>query len=233
MASYLRDEYSGIKAVIFDLDDTLFPERDYVISGFRRVALYLEAEYGCERDEIFGLLKADYENGLRGNNFDVLLEKIGLESEADLVTALVKEYRSHKPQISLPDISAELLTYLVNKSYSLGLLTDGYLECQRLKVESLGLEKFMDAVVYTDWWGRAFWKPHTKGYFEVIRKLGVDEIRCCYVADNPEKDFKGAKVCGMRTLQVLQWVSKDAALFPKECRPEAVVDSLADLMQIF
>ena len=29
---------SGLHAIIFDLDDTLYPERDYVLSGFRAVA---------------------------------------------------------------------------------------------------------------------------------------------------------------------------------------------------
>ena len=44
-----------IKLVIFDLDDTLIPEIDYVKSGFKEVAKYIESNYEFDNvyDELF------------------------------------------------------------------------------------------------------------------------------------------------------------------------------------
>ena len=53
--------------VVFDLDDTLYLERDYVRSGFRAVDAWL-ASRGILG--FFGEAWANFENGLRGKAFD-------------------------------------------------------------------------------------------------------------------------------------------------------------------
>jgi len=70
-----------IKAILFDLDDTLYPEKQFVMSGFQVVSQYLSQKYNFESDNIFNILKDDFEKGLRRRNFDVLLQKLGLNNE--------------------------------------------------------------------------------------------------------------------------------------------------------
>ncbi len=222
-----------VKSIVFDLDDTLYPERDYVVSGFRHVANYLAKEYGLHANEVFHLLMNDFDAGLRGKNFDALVEKIGIKGHVSVVPELVREYRRHMPSMKLPDISKEVIAALKERGVLVGIVTDGHIESQRNKVDSLELATLMDAIVYTDVWGRDFWKPHPRGFIEICRLLEVEAKEAVYVADNPEKDFKGAKDYGMYTIQLRHWANRDAGMVPEAYRPDSCVDSLEDLLKLF
>jgi FMN phosphatase YigB (HAD superfamily) len=70
-----------IKAVLFDLDDVLFDEKEFAIQGFMAVANYLASKYDLNGPEVFRLLRDDFKCGVRKKNFDVLLHKTGLRGE--------------------------------------------------------------------------------------------------------------------------------------------------------
>ena len=61
----------------------------------------------------------------------------------------------------------------LKKRYKLALLTDGYLPAQRLKVQALGIEKYFQAIVYTEELGREYWKPSTRGFENILKELVV------------------------------------------------------------
>jgi putative hydrolase of the HAD superfamily len=50
-----------MKSVIFDLDNTLYPEIEYVKSGFRYVSSYLNSKYDLDEEEIFSQLMSIFE----------------------------------------------------------------------------------------------------------------------------------------------------------------------------
>jgi putative hydrolase of the HAD superfamily len=221
-----------VKAVIFDLDDTLYPESDYVKSGFKEVSIYLGKILKKRPDYIFKKLHEIYVEGIRGNNFNVFLDEEGVVYDEALILDLVNVYRRHTPQIELPKVSRELLIALHERGFKTGVITDGYLEPQIRKVKSLGLEDLVEEIIYTDVWGREFWKPHPRAFREIAKLLEVETKECAYVADNPEKDFKGAKDCGMYCCQVLQWVERDLESVTLEYRPDIVVEKLEDILEI-
>lgn len=64
-----------MKVFVFDLDDTLYLERDYVFSGFQSVAGKIEEKSGLSSELVYEELIQDFNNGLRAKNFDRLLEK--------------------------------------------------------------------------------------------------------------------------------------------------------------
>jgi len=186
------------QAIIFDLDDTLYPEREYVLSGFAAVAEWAEEQFGLTRDESFATLRRLYEDGVRGRTFNLWLQAQGLE-EARWVPELVRVYREHTPHIALfPGII--LLLNQLHSVCRLGLLTDGYLAVQRRKVASLNIAECFQAIVYSDEFGREAWKPSPIPFLAVTDRLGVAPEATVYVADNPAKDFIGARELGMHTL---------------------------------
>ena len=69
---------SGWDAIVFDLDDTLYAERDYVFSGFRAVAVWGERCLGFPSDQIYAELVERFEHGSRRNTFDDWLASRGL-----------------------------------------------------------------------------------------------------------------------------------------------------------
>ena len=74
-------------------------------------------------------------------------------------------------------------------------------------------------------------KPEPLFFRELCRRLGVRPERCVLVGDNLESDIAGARGVGMRTLLTLTGVAtrEDIEAAPPELRPDAVIQSLADL----
>ena len=86
---------------IFDLDDTLYDERQYVESGLRAVANYVEYKWQVEKiagfDQLINLLDR---NG-RGRIFNDYLAKNNIPATKKNVKECVTVYRLHKPVLSL------------------------------------------------------------------------------------------------------------------------------------
>lgn len=188
-----------IKAIIFDLDDTLYPEKEFVMSGFWAVARYLGKKYKLNPLKILAILKKDFEKGRRGNNFNLLLS--GLNFPKKEVGKLVTIYRSHKPKIKLFSDAKKLLGGL-SKSVKKAIVSDGQVTTQKNKLEALKINKIFDAVVLSDSLGKKYQKPHPKPFQIALKKIKTPPKEAIYVADNPEKDFIGAKKLGMFTVQI-------------------------------
>jgi len=189
-----------LQAVIFDLDDTLYPEQDYVLSGFRAVATWAHEHLGIPTPLGFTELRKLFEEGVRGNTFNRWLESHGLAPD-DWIPQLVQVYREHNPQIApYPEVPG--LLQRLRRRYCLGLVTDGYLEVQKKKLASLGITSFFDALVFSGEWGHEAWKPSPRPFEVILERLNVTGPEAVYVADNPTKDFIGARQAGMWTVRV-------------------------------
>lgn len=191
--------FKGVEALVFDLDDTLYPETDFVLSGLAAVGEYIREQLGLE---IFPELKERFLRGERGDLFTPTLAKY-MAVDEDFIRTLVDVYRRHTPMIHLyEDAAAVLAAYSQVKK--LGLITDGWLEVQKRKVKALGIEGYFDAIIYSDQFGREFWKPHPKPFEECRALLSTDFSAMIYIADNPTKDFIAPKLLGMGTIRILR-----------------------------
>jgi putative hydrolase of the HAD superfamily len=218
-----------IKAVIFDLDDTLYPERDYVRSGFRAVAHWAEANLAIPAASTFSELEGLLDSGVRHNTFDQWLKARGLNQE--LVPQLVRVYRDHQPAIEAFPEAAPLLSALFTQ-YRIGLVSDGWLDVQQRKFAALGLAPYFHATVFSDEFGRTAWKPSPKPFAVILDRLqcpaGAEAV---YVADNPSKDFLGARRGGLSSV----WVCRPGAFYTHfvpetaEHRPDLTIASLSEV----
>lgn len=220
------------QAIVFDLDDTLYPERDFVLSGFRAVAQWAETHLGIQYDQGYAKLFALYESGVRGDTFDRWLAMQGL-TDAALTPELVRVYRQHSPSLTPFPETSDLLVRL-HRRYRLGLVSDGYLDVQRRKLTALGLELYFDAIVFSDEWGREAWKPSIKPFQVVLQQLGVAASSAIYVADNPLKDFLGARQVGMFTVRIQRPGGEYAHLTPPtpQHAPDQTINRLTELERL-
>jgi len=217
-----------IQAVVFDLDDTLYAERDYVRSGYRAVARHLHKTRG-RNEAMADWLWGRFEAGLAGGAFDALNEHFHLGLDADSITELVGVYRDHKPDIHARPGAAELLGRLGSRC-KLGLLSDGFLPAQSLKLDALGIAPMLHAVVFTEEMGRQFWKPAPDGFEAIRDKLDVPHEACAYVGDNPAKDFVAPNRLGWRSIQLRCPQQIHSANAPPEGgTPQTVIASLDEL----
>ncbi len=192
--------FDDIETVVFDLDDTLYPETEYVKSGFKAVDRYLVSR-GVVKSSIYRSLWDLFSSGLRGTIFNESLVKARIDPSPELIQQLVYQYRTHIPDISLYRDAAEVLQQLKGKR-KMALLTDGYGEAQKNKVTALGIKHFFDTIMYTDDLGRECWKPHTSGFIAIMNKLEVAGSRCVYIGDNPSKDFAAPRSLGWKSIRI-------------------------------
>jgi putative hydrolase of the HAD superfamily len=185
--------------VVFDLDDTLYLERDYARSGFRAVGEWC-AEQLC-LEGICEQAQALFDQGRRGDIFDAALDRLGFRHDAGTVSAMVQIYREHAPHIKLLPDAVECLAQLHDRVY-LGLLTDGNPVSQWAKIDALGLRDTFDTTVVTGEWGFEYFKPHSRGYRYLESQLEKCRGRFVYVADNPSKDFFAPRILGWSAIRV-------------------------------
>ena len=220
------------RAIVFDLDDTLYPERDYVLSGMRAVAVWAQSELGLPADRSFAELRWLFENGVRGDTFNRWLAIHGRQADG-LVAAMVEAYRRHESQSALEPQVRDLLGRL-GRDYRLGMVTDGYLKVQQQKVAALGLQPHFQAIVYSDAFGRDAWKPSRRSFDVVLDRLSVPAVEAVYVADNPAKDFSGARQVGMATIRIRRpdGLHRDLEPATAERAADAEIVRLADLQTL-
>jgi putative hydrolase of the HAD superfamily len=219
-----------VKAIVFDLDDTLYSEQNYVLSGFKCVADWAAKNLNIDPITGYAGLVDLYSQGVRQNTFNQWLILNGVYQD-DLVSILVMVYREHLPSIKPFSESVAFLRQLSN--YKIGLVSDGYLEVQKKKWVALNLESFFDAVVFSDRLGRENWKPSKLPFEVVLRELDVLPINSIYIGDNPIKDFFGARKLGMYTIQVKRSESEYCELLPPTSQhsPDLIVSSFLEIVE--
>ncbi len=218
-----------IQAVVFDLDDTLYPEREFVHSGFRAVDEWLQAQHG-----IGGFLdqaRSHFAAGNRGRVFDAALESLRVPAGGDLIQQMVRVYRAHKPRISVYPDAQEAIARLHGQKL-LGIITDGYLLTQQNKVAALGIAGQFDAVIYSDAYGREHWKPDPLPYRRFMEASSCGRGECVYAGDNPRKDFVAARKLGWMTVQVCRPDGEyGEVIAPPDHQADFRVNSLKELEQ--
>ena len=188
------------KVVVFDLDDTLYLERDFARSGFNELARHFGESVGGKRfaAECHDLLA----HGTRGNIFDEALTRCRIETSPELIDALVAHYRSHSPDIAFCEDVARF--FARRRQAQTALITDGPEEAQLAKIRALGLDKTIDHVVATGQWPKGFGKPHRRA-FELIESLTASSGKdLVYIADNAVKDFIAPRHLGWQTVQIVR-----------------------------
>ncbi len=192
----MADVDRHIQAVVFDLDDTLYRERDYIRSGYQAIDRHLGGD-GKYARWMWRRLQA----GRSRHTFDALGRRFCMGLTRRDVAELVEVYRHHVPDIRPCRGTTELLGSLRKGGLKLALLSDGFLPAQQLKLDALGLAEMFDTVLFTQSIGREAWKPSEIGFRRLRRRLATPHEGLAYVSDNPAKDFVAPNALGWLTLQ--------------------------------
>lgn len=188
-----KEYIDGLKAVIFDMDDTLYGEKEYVRSGYRQIARILPQVENAE-EKLWSLFEE------KKPAIDELLKQEGIASE-ELKQECIRTYRYQKPEIHLYEGVKGLLTDLREQGLLIGVITDGRPEGQRAKIAVLGLEDLVDEIIVTDeLGGTEFRKPNPAAFQKMKEKLDVEYKEMCYIGDNIRKDFIAPEQLGMKSI---------------------------------
>ena len=208
------------RAILFDLDETLYRERRFALGGFAAVAEAVERSHGVGRHWAFACLATALRQGRRPQAFQDLCERFDLPSSC--IPAWVRIYRAHAPRLRLPQSTRAALATL-RPCWRIGILTNGLRSVQARKVRALGLVHLVDVVVFAQDFGGG--KPSAAAFQEALARLGSDPWTSVFAGDDPWCDIDGARRVGMQTV-LIRHGCQDISVFASG-GADAVVPSIA------
>jgi len=218
-----------IRAVVFDLDDTLYLQKTFLDAAWNVVAE--EAARVSDVDAAKWQKSLRYFSDLGSDKGGIIDRAVAELAPGVSVAHLVDTFKSFRP-VSLnliPGVRESLVE--LRAFVPIGLITDGDVEIQRAKLSALGLTDIFDVVVLSDQAGREFRKPSPAPFLQALDALGLEAPNVVYVGDRPDKDVLGAHAVGMRAYRVRtgEYGATEGEIPPWR-EASNVVEAISDLM---
>ena len=195
------------KLIIFDLDNTLYNEEDYLKSGYKAVAKILANKVERSEKNIYNRMLKIYRSGGGFETFQKYL--IENQHSIELLPKMIEKYRYHKPSITITKRKVQLLKKLSSSGRKLALITNGDADRQMLKIKALGIDGYFDYILITGkYLSKKYWKPNPRGYKEILSKLNCRAKETVFVGDNPEIDIEYPLVSGMTAIITTEYVQR-------------------------
>ena len=191
-----------VAAVTLDLDDTVFPQDQWLAGAWAAVA-DRGADLGLDRAPLLrALVRTAAEGSDRGGIIDRALAAVGVPPE-EYVGELVAAFTGHAPARLTPYPGALEALGLLTAVVPVVLITDGNPGIQHGKVAALGLDRLVVHIVVSDeLGGRDLRKPHPAPFRRALELLDQPAELVVHVGDRPGKDVAGAQAVGMRAVRV-------------------------------
>lgn len=197
----------SLRAVLFDIDDTLFPTTKFAGRARRRAVDAMvhagldvdpEAAY-AELEEVVREFSSNY-----GHHFDKLVLRLGTRLRPGVHPAIVIAsgicaYHAAKEHIRPYPDAVRVLAALASTDLARGVVTNGLTVKQAEKLVRLGLERAFspNAIFISEELGVA--KPHPKIFSIACDSLGIRPSEALYVGDHPTRDMDPAHEAGLFT----------------------------------
>ncbi len=196
-----------IKAVIFDLDDTLL-DRD------ASVAYFIEQQYERLRSAFDGVSKATFAERFieldahgyitKDKVYQQIVTEFGLTdvSWQELFTDYQSRFKEYC--LNLPGLEP-MLQALVKQNLSLGIITNGPTPFQEQKIRAMGIADYFSVILVSA--AEGVKKPDPAIFQRAVDRLGVKPSEAIFVGDNPRADIQGAQTFGMKAIwkRVAHW----------------------------
>jgi putative hydrolase of the HAD superfamily len=183
-----------VRAVIFDMDNTLFDLVGAKMAACESASAYLGRDDGLELFDYF--LRPDWGFEDWRNIRDYLLDRDLFTIPRYYEVCSLYEQEKLKNIIAYPGIT-EVVIEIHRKGVPLALVTDADMSQARRRLEKAGLSGAFDHIVTYEMTGRK--KPDTAPFLLALRKLGSDSSVTAMIGDSPHRDLVPAREVGMQT----------------------------------
>jgi HAD superfamily hydrolase (TIGR01549 family) len=199
------------RAVLFDLDDTLFDHRRSSAAALRSV----QNAYDCFRHVVFSDFERRHSGFLeemhpavvsgrldmddaRRERFRRLFASFGVTAVEDTCAAAASLYRTEYLAARKAMEGAEALLQAIRKEARVGIVSNNMLQEQKEKLEFCRLAAYVDALVVSEETGVS--KPEPEIFQIALDALGVQPESAVMVGDSWDADIVGARRTGMRAI---------------------------------
>ncbi len=186
-----------IKAIIFDLDNTLYDENLYFLKVFKK--------FSDQHGHDFTLFNEIFTDTFRLKSKDIfgdLLTRLNCNNQSNQ-NELFEIYKTINCDIELYNEASKILEYLDKKKIKKAIITNGTIDAQKNKVKLLNLHKYVDKIIYARELGKDYEKPNAMPFYEAIKALNIQKDEAIYVGDHPNTDIEGANKAGIKALRFL------------------------------
>lgn len=224
-----------IKAIVFDLDHTLFDRYATFTKIFNECDLsHIPFCEGVTKEKALEAFIYNDRHFIHNQKpWHVMYEQLTSQGiiNGDLVGADEFYKNLLLPifmKISVPfDFTIPTLKKLKESGYILGLITNGVHDSQYAKINNIGIAEFFDEIVVSGDVGAQ--KPSTIPYEIMAQRLGLDPSEMLYVGDNPKNDVDASRKAGYTPV----WVRTTGTwIFPEIEKPELQIDTVAELPEL-
>lgn len=218
-----------IKAIIFDLDNTLI---DFMkmkrTSCEAAISAMINAGLKLDKKMALKILFQLYDKyGLEYNLiFQKFLQKIRRKIDYKILASGIIAYRKAQAGIlePYPNVIPTLIK-LREKKLKLAILSDAPRLKAWLRLVEMKLDSFFDIVICFEDTKKL--KPNKEPFLLALKKLKLSPKECLMVGDNPERDLKGANAVGIKTVY-----AKYGALTKTKLKPDYTINSFDELLKL-
>ena len=208
-----------MKAIIFDLDDTLYDCTGSLLEASRKRAAKAMVDAGlpCTEEKAYLMQKELSEK--HGPYYPVFNEiSITFNMGHELVRSALKAYNSNEVNdIQLfPDV-IPTLKKLAQEKYKLFLMSTGIYERQHKKIELLDLKPYFDEIIIND---QEVGLLMEDCFEAILRKYSLSPQNVVVVGDRVRGELRIAKSKGMVTVQMLHGRFKDETAYDSSNKPD-------------
>lgn len=232
------DKIQKPRAVLFDVDDTIFdrnraqhlvleiivrklPEVFTNLEKERIKAAFIESDQITTRDFDAGAPS----EGLRDVRSRLFLQILGInEKYTDTITEMyVREY----PAVNAPVPGAKYIVSKLSRKYKTGIVSNGFSDVQYTKLETIGLRQEFTCIVLSEEIGIR--KPNPEIFQYAVDAMKLKPGECMYVGNSYTNDVIGAANAGMMTC----WFNREQVESASgDIRPDLIINDLAELAAI-
>ncbi|QYR21239.1 HAD family hydrolase [Paenibacillus sp. sptzw28] len=236
----MKDFLQNIRAVFFDLDDTLYdqlePFRAAVADTmspetaaelelgtlFRRVRHYSDRLWDSYKEGKLSL------EDVRMQRLILAFGELGIEMSKETAAAIQSRYLQGQQQIMLSSGAEELIAALRQRGLDVGILTNGPVDHQMVKIRALKLDRLVpkDRIFISDAVGIA--KPDPRVFEHISRVTGHLPEHCLYIGDAWENDVITSLEAGWRAI----WLSRRGFRPDTGHQPAMIISDLRELLDL-
>ncbi len=228
------------KAILFDLDDTLYDYEKTHKRAMNEVYALLKREIGIPRKKFLDLfdkskheVKMELEGTASAHNrvlyFQRFVEKTHGTLEANLIKRLYRAYWDFFVRdMVIGEGVLETLKELKKRNLKIILVSDMTTYVQLRKIIKLRINKYVDYLVTSEETGSE--KPHSIMFLQGLKKANCLASEALMIGDSRNKDVAGANSVGIDTV----WITKNKNL-PKEKgykKPKYIISKIPELLKI-
>jgi putative hydrolase of the HAD superfamily len=211
-----------IKAIIFDMDNTLF---DFVAAKLHACRLVAECMGRTDGERLFEyFLHSGHGFENHDNIKDYLSDRGCFREEAFATCVAIYQREKLSVLVPYPGIH-DVLAAIRNRSMKMAVLTDAHRENALLRLEKLDLVQYFDHIITTDMTGAK--KPALEPFLLALKMLGTNPDETLLIGDSIRRDIVPAQILGMVTAYA-RYGDRNLR-YPELCHPDIIFDSVQDI----